>query len=94
MKSAAGRTGRRDGISGLAVLEVFQGRIEIGGHLNLSPGRPRLARSRSYLAPWVMCMAGWTLLLFQKLHEVQYLSHGRLGQLFKMLVDKLGVGHD
>jgi hypothetical protein len=38
-------------------------------------------------------MAGWTLLLFQKLHEVQYLSQGRLGQLFKMLVDKLGVGH-
>ena len=46
------------------------------------------------LGTWVMCMAEWTLLLFQKLHEVQYLSHGRLGQLLKMLVDKLSVGHD
>jgi hypothetical protein len=36
-------------------------------------------------------MAGCALLLFQKLHEVQYLSHGRLGQALEVLVDKLGV---
>ena len=58
------------------MLEVFQGRIEIGGHPNLSPRRSRLARCLGQLALWVMCMAEETLLLFQKFHEVQYLSDG------------------
>jgi hypothetical protein len=39
-------------------------------------------------------MAGCALLPFQKLHEVQYLARGRLGQVLDVLVDKLGVCPD